>query len=312
LSGILVAGPNLTLDRVLSIEELVPGEVLRATEAVVAPGGKGVNVARVARALGMPAVLAAFVPGRTGQVAAELLAEEPIELDGVPVGGELRSAAVILERGGRVTVLNEPGPPLAAGDWEAYEKTVERRQRGRLLVCSGSLPPGAPGDGYARLARRAQGQAIVDASGPTLEAALEAGAIVAPNLAEAAGVLGWSDGVGNVVENVRERAMTAAAQLRRLGAAMAIVTAGEAGAAAGAAEGVWWQPAPTGAVVRNPVGAGDSFTAGLAAALVRGEPLRAAIEAGVATATASVETPLPARVNSARVAELRSSLAPVS
>src|SRR5207247_3116087 len=133
---------NLTLDRVLSIETLVPGKVLRATEAVVAPGGKGVNVARVARVLGVPAVLVAFVPGRTGEAAAGSLAEEGIKLAGVPVGGELRRAAVIVERGGRVTVLNEPGPPLAAADWDEYERTIERQQRGRLLVCSGSVPPG--------------------------------------------------------------------------------------------------------------------------------------------------------------------------
>jgi len=56
LSGILIAGPNLTFDRMLSIDEIRPGEVLRATEVVVAPGGKGVNVARAARALGVPAL----------------------------------------------------------------------------------------------------------------------------------------------------------------------------------------------------------------------------------------------------------------
>ena len=66
-TGVLIAGPNLTLDRVLSIGELVPGGVLRATEALVSPGGKGVNVARVAAALGVPAVLGAFVRGRTGR-----------------------------------------------------------------------------------------------------------------------------------------------------------------------------------------------------------------------------------------------------
>jgi fructose-1-phosphate kinase PfkB-like protein len=42
----LVAGPNLTLDRTVSLDELRPGEVLRFDEAVVTPGGKGVNVAR--------------------------------------------------------------------------------------------------------------------------------------------------------------------------------------------------------------------------------------------------------------------------
>ena len=61
----LIAGPNLTIDRTLAIEELRPGEVLRFHDVVVTPGGKGVNVARVARALHAPALLVGFTPGRT-------------------------------------------------------------------------------------------------------------------------------------------------------------------------------------------------------------------------------------------------------
>ena len=110
----LVAGPNLTLDRTLAIGELRPGEVLRFDEAIVTPGGKGVNVARTALALGAPAVLVGFVPGHTGAAAAALLAEEHLSLLGIGVGGEIRSSAVVLERSGRVTVMNEPGPSLRA------------------------------------------------------------------------------------------------------------------------------------------------------------------------------------------------------
>ena len=120
-AAVVIAGPNLTIDRTLSIDELRPGEVLRFERAVVTPGGKGVNVARVARDLGADAVLVGFVPGRTGAAGAALLADEGLVVRGVEVGGELRSTAVVLERSGRVTVLNEPGPPLAPGDWELYE-----------------------------------------------------------------------------------------------------------------------------------------------------------------------------------------------
>ena len=56
----LIAGPNLTVDRTLAIDELRPGEVLRFDDVAVTPGGKGVNVARVARALKTPAVVVGF------------------------------------------------------------------------------------------------------------------------------------------------------------------------------------------------------------------------------------------------------------
>ena len=106
----LVAGPNLTIDRTLAIAELRPGEVLRFDRVVVTPGGKGLNVGRAARALGHPAVLVSLLPGRTGEAAAALIADEGVDLHAVPCGGELRSTSIIQERDGRTTVLNEPGP----------------------------------------------------------------------------------------------------------------------------------------------------------------------------------------------------------
>src|SRR4051812_27005027 len=117
----LVAGPNLTLDRTSTIPELRPGEVLRLADVVVTAGGKGLNVARAALALGAPAVLVAFVPGHTGRAAAALIAEEGVALHGVPAPGEIRSTSIVLEPGGRATVLNEPGPPAGAAEWRALE-----------------------------------------------------------------------------------------------------------------------------------------------------------------------------------------------
>ena len=179
----VIAGPNLTIDRTLAIDELRPGEVLRFERAVVTPGGKGVNVARVARDLGADAVLVGLLPGRTGVAGAALLGDEGIVVRGVEVGGELRSTAVVIERSGRVTVLNEPGPALAPGEWELYEGVVADALRGeRVLACSGSLPPGAPADAYARLAGLAHAAgavAVVDVGGEQLAAAVAAGAELA-------------------------------------------------------------------------------------------------------------------------------------
>ena len=210
----LIAGPNLTLDRTLTIAELRPGEVLRFDEAVTTPGGKGVNVARAALALGAPAVLVGFVPGHTGAAAAAMLAEEDVSLAGVEVGGEIRSSAIVLERSGRVTVMNEPGPPVRAEDWERYETAIaERIAEHDVLACSGSLPPGSPPDAYARLARiaaQAGATAIVDVTGAHLGAAVGGGAgIVTPNLAEAEGLLHGRAGGGRGDDGPARRSRTA-------------------------------------------------------------------------------------------------------
>jgi 1-phosphofructokinase family hexose kinase len=309
---VLIACPNLTIDRTLTIDELRPGEVLRFASAAVTPGGKGVNVARVARVMSAASVLVGFVPGRTGAAAAAMLADEGLVLRGVEVGGEIRSAAIVLERSGRVTVLNEPGPPLGAGDWERYEAEVDAALEGqRVLACSGSLPVGAPVDGYARLAGLAQARgvlAIVDVTGPALGAALAAGAdVVTPNLAEAEGLLhdrADETVAAGDVEVVRARAMDAARALVAGRAQRAVVTAAEAGAAAAEGGDVWWVHAPQVAAVRNPIGAGDALVGGLGLALERGESFASAVAAGIATGAASVETDVAGLVVAARVAEL--------
>ena len=81
----LIAGPNLTIDRTSTIPELRAGDVLRLADVVVTPGGKGLNVARAALALGVRATLVAFVPGHTGRAAAALIAEEGVALQGIDV-----------------------------------------------------------------------------------------------------------------------------------------------------------------------------------------------------------------------------------
>jgi 1-phosphofructokinase family hexose kinase len=308
---VLIAGPNLTIDRTLTIEELRAGEVLRFDGVAVTPGGKGVNVARVARALRVPGLLVGFTPGRTGAAAAELIADEGLRIEPVPTGGELRSTAVILERGGRVTVMNEPGPPIGPKDWERYEAAVAARLESHgVLVCSGSVPPGTQSDAYGRLtelAAAAGALTIVDVSGPALGAALQSRPdVVCPNLAEAEGLLhGRADETVDAGDpsEVRLRAANAAAKLVRHGARAAVVTAGAAGAALADGAAVNWHPAHA-VTVRNPIGAGDALVGGLAAALERGETLERAVSAGLATAAASVETATAGEIDPARAAEL--------
>jgi 1-phosphofructokinase family hexose kinase len=311
---VVIAGPNLTLDRTLRIAELRPGEVLRFDEAVVTPGGKGVNVARLARSLGASAVLVGFVPGRTGAAAAAMLGDEGVVLRGVEVGGEIRSAAIVLEAGGRVTVMNEPGPALAAGDWSRFERVVADALPGagvRVLACSGSLPPGAPADAYGRLVALARSRgvvSVVDVAGPQLAGALAAGPdVVTPNLAEAEGVLhGRADETVEAGDAavVRARALAAARALVERGAARAVVTAAAAGAAMAGVDGERWLPAPAVSAVRNPIGAGDALVGGLAVALERGSAFAEAVEFGVACGAASVETDTAGVVVTERVAEL--------
>jgi 1-phosphofructokinase family hexose kinase len=310
-ASLVVAGPNLTIDRTIRLPELVPGRVLRAAEVEATPGGKGLNVGRAALIMGVPATLVSFVPGHTGRAAVALIAEAGVRLRAVPCPGEIRSTAIVMEDGGRVTVLNEPGPPVTAELWRSYEAEITASLDGAgALVCSGSLPPGAPVEAYANLAELARARgvvAVVDVAGTALEAALKVRAdVVVPNLSEAEALLEGASGEDvDAAADAGPRAVAAAVELVGRGARVAVVTAAAAGAALAVegGEGPWWLAAPP-ATVSNPIGAGDAFAAGLAAALARGEPVTVAAREAVATGTAGVELPLGGHFDRARMREL--------
>lgn len=309
----LVATPNLCFDRTLHVPELRPGAVHRSGPAAVSAGGKGVNVARVLRAHGETPVLAGLVPTVDGDVLRALLAEEGAELVGVPVTGTTRVATVLVEEQGRVTVVNEPGPTLDAGTWAAYRDVVAGLLRpGGVLVCTGSLPPGAPEDAYGLLtsiAARHGAVTVVDAARGALAASLAAGPdLVCPNLAEAEAVLagggqGGPEHVDDTAADVLERAVAAARGLRAAGARRAVVTVGAAGAVLATEDDLVHVSAPPARLV-SPVGAGDSFVGGAVLALSRGADWVEATRRGVATASASVEQVRAGGVDPARIEAL--------
>ncbi len=310
LVSMLIVNPNIATDRTIPLSVLVPGSVHRTGTAVTTLGGKGVNVARIGRAFGHRAVVVTFLPADSAAQLRQLAAAEQAELAGVPVPGTARAASILLEGSGRVTVLNEPGPPRGAGEWSRLLAEVERRAPGQQsLVCSGSLPPGSPTDAYAQIVaigQRAGLRTFVDAAGQALAAALPAHPdMVSPNLSEAESLLhGPSvEGVEPDGADVALRAADAARGLVARGAARAIVSAGSHGAAFSDAGRTVFCPAPKVTVV-SPIGAGDALVGGLVHALEDGQDWPAAVGYAIAVASASCEQELAGGVNVARVADL--------
>jgi 1-phosphofructokinase family hexose kinase len=260
----------------------------------------------------------AFLPQIGGAHLQDLYAAEGFELLAVPVAGRVRTCTALIEADGRVTLLNEPGAPVSGADWEHLLQALRPRLDGeRLIVCSGSLPPGAPADGYAQIVREGHAhgcEVIVDASRDVLVHALRVGAdLVCPNVSEAEAAMSsmTESGDGRAAtepvhddgDDVPQRATAAAAGLLDLGAAWAVVTAGAAGAAIAGPGYRRWLPAPA-VTVRNPIGAGDSFLAGVASARLAGREWPEAARRGLASGSASVEQDGAGVLDPARVDEL--------
>lgn len=317
--AVLVIGLNQTIDRTVQLNSLAPGEVLRATGVAVTPGGKAVNVCRAASTLGVPARLVGPFPGELGRFATDMLAAEHLDVAAVRVDGEIRDTTVVLERSGRATVINEPGPPLDAGGWRRVLEAVSAELKsGTVVAISGSSPPGAPADAHRQLielVHASGGYVAVDVAGDSLLAAAGASAdLLSPNLAEAETALagatvGNGHRPGEAVEAggddsrtaVAARAESAAAALVDAGARAAIVSAGRHGAAYHERAGAGFVDAPTVDVV-NPIGAGDALLGATLAAIEQGRPLPEAVHAGVAYAAASVAHPVAGYAHPALVA----------
>lgn len=310
LVSMLIVNPNIATDRTIPLSALVPGSVHRTGTAVTTLGGKGINVARIGRAFGHRAVVVTFLPADSAAQLTHLAAAEQAELAGVPVPGTARAASILLEDSGRVTVLNEPGPPREPGEWRQLLAEIERRApEHQSLVCSGSLPPGSPADAYAQIVaigQRAGLRTIVDAASQALAGVLPAHPdVVSPNLAEAESLLhGPSvEGVEPDGADVQQRAAAAARGLVARGARRAIVSAGSHGAAFSDPDQTVFCPAPAVTVV-SPIGAGDSLAGGLVHALEEGQDWPAAVRYAIAVASASCEQELAGGVDVARVAAL--------
>ncbi|WP_288968876.1 1-phosphofructokinase family hexose kinase [uncultured Microbacterium sp.] len=202
---ILTVTPNPALDLTWRVERLVEGGTHRADAGAARAGGKGLNVARVAHAEGAEVLAVTTLGGRVGEeFAAELIASGvPHAL--VPVAAETRrSIAVVDETLGDTTIINERGANPTDVEWAAVlAEVVERLSGARVLVVSGSVPPGAPESLIPMLiavGKDAGVPVIVDTSGPALLRAADAGAtVLKPNAAE----LVEATGVADPVEGAR-------------------------------------------------------------------------------------------------------------
>lgn len=198
---ILTVTPNPALDLTWRVDRLVEGGTHRADAGIARAGGKGLNVARVAHAEGEQVLAVTTTGGRVGEEFAAELGASGVPHALVPVAAETRrSIAVVDEALGDTTIINERGMNPSDVEWAAVlGEVVERLPSARVLVISGSLPPGAPDALLPMLiavGKDAGVPVIADTSGPALLRAADAGAtVLKPNAAELAEATGIPDPV---------------------------------------------------------------------------------------------------------------------
>ena len=296
--GMLIAGPNLTIDRTWTIHELRPGDVLRFTTLESPPAARA-STSRGRAGARRPAMLVAFVPGRIGPPRRRMIEAEGIALRRVPARGEIRSTSVVIEPSGRTTVMNEPGP------------TLPRRRLGRLRGGDRRPPPPAttacssaraacrrgrrtaptaaswraPARGRARRSSTPSGDARRERPPPARRrpAQPRRGRAPARTATARRSTPSPTRGRGRCSRRGADRPRRAIGDRHRGGRRRGGRRRHGRGLARGAERDR-----------RNPIGAGDVFAAGFAAALERRADLREAARSAIAAGAASVEIRWPA------------------
>jgi 1-phosphofructokinase family hexose kinase len=248
-------------------------------------------VARAATALGADVIATGILGGHAGRWVAEALDGEGVTGRFAWSVGETKSSLSVADSmTGRLTEFYEDGAAIDARAWETLERIAgDLMRRATWVTMSGSLPPGAPADGYARLVRTARrlGTAVaLDAHGEPLALALNAGPNIVKVNAEEAGAL-----LGDPIGTVENAARGAADIVRRAGGPgrAALITRGADGAVLVAPDGSTW----VGRLYERgpyPVGSGDAFLAGLVVALDRGDDWPDALAVALAAGTANAQS----------------------
>jgi 1-phosphofructokinase/tagatose 6-phosphate kinase len=187
---------NAAIDRTLTVPNFQRGQRHRASAGVTLAGGKGINVARALKLLGVPVVATGLVGGTTGSRIVEQLTNEAILNDFVHIEGESRtSTAVVDPTGGTYTEINEWGPAVRPDELATLlDKLRYLTQGAELVVFAGSLPRDVEPSFYAEVTRelaRRHIQVALDTEGQPLMLGVEAEPfLVTPNQAEAEALVG--------------------------------------------------------------------------------------------------------------------------
>jgi len=279
---------NAAFARTITVPNFQRGQRHRASAGLPLAGGKGINVARALKTLGVPVVATGLAGGQAGLRIIERLTGEAILNDFVRIEAESRTTTAVVDpTTSSYTEINEWGPQVKLEELETLrEKIAYLIQGADFVVLAGSLPRDVADDFYAEaihdLTRR-HVPVILDTDGEPLRIGIGAEPfLVAPNQHEAESLVGQEF-------HDDEDFMLGLDRIAELGARNVIITT-HTGCVALFRDGRDVQRFRAVAPRLEPistVGAGDTLLAGFIAAQVAGrsheDALRMAVAAGAAS-----------------------------
>lgn len=285
---ITVLALNPSIDITLSVNGFEFGGLNRVADSRRDAGGKGLNVAAAAAALGAETELVGFMHRNNADIFTEKLTACGVSSDFVMLDGDTRMNMKLRDLvTGKVTEINQSGASVTQDEIDLMtRKITEHCAHGGYVVLTGSLPPGCDTGYYACLVESLQSmgcRCVLDADGARLAAGIEAKPfLIKPNLYE------FELLAGRPLASIEAIKMFA---LELVGRGVGIVTVSMGGDGAFITDGdsSYFAPAVD-IALSSTVGAGDSMVAGLVAGLSEGKDLSSAFAMGIAAASAACMT----------------------
>ena len=274
---------NPSLDYVIQVDKLVPGEINRTTHEAVYPGGKGNNVSVILSNLGHSSKALGFTAGFTGEALENMLKEFGCDTAFIrlPEGSTRINVKI---NAGEETEINGQGPVITEEAQSALFEQLDALKEEDILVLAGSIPNTLPSDIYERILEHLQGRGIhfvVDATKDLLLKVLKYHPfLIKPNNHELGEMFG-------VTLKTRDEIVAYAKKLQEMGAENVLVSMAGDGAILLTEEGVIYEAKPPKGKVLNSEGAGDSLVAGFLTGYLNTGDYEKAFRLGVVTGSAT-------------------------
>ena len=277
---------NPTLQKTLVFTALRNGEVNRCLRSRLDASGKGVNVARVLHELGQQCTHLTHAGGRFRKTFLTLAEASGVTVRAVDSRSEIRFCSTVIElETDRATELVETSERVS----ETTEARLRRTYHELLKSHQFVIISGTKAAGYSEqlmpdlvvAAREHKCRIVLDVQGTDLVNSLRCHPDVAkPNFAEF--VATFEPELTNCKQTDPDAVAKVEARAAELSASTNcafVITRGPRAAIVAEKRQAWRQSPPPGDIV-NPIGSGDAFAAGLAAALAAGKDLRDAVSEG--------------------------------
>ena len=274
---------NPSIDYVVKMDKLKIGEVNRANNEELYPGGKGINVSLMLNELKVENTALGFLGGFTGEYIENTLVSRGVNTEFIKLQEGLSRINLKIKDEGE-TEINGKGPCISEDELLLLYKKIEKLKDEDILVLCGSIPKSLSNTLYediVSMVAKKNVKVIVDATSNLLLNTLKYNPfLIKPNIHELEEIFKTK------IDSI-DKTIFYATKLKDMGAENVLISMGKDGALLVDEKGeIYLSNAPKGNVV-NTVGSGDSMVAGFISGYLRTKDYKEALKLGASCGSAT-------------------------